>query len=99
MMRLRARMRRPAGEFIRARLRLTAWYAGLLIIVLGAVGVPAVVLVTERLDDQVDSALGDEVVAAAPLLGQIVGCGWFAAAGGAGGGDGRRGVGGGGGGA
>ena len=63
------------GEFIRARLRLTAWYAGLLIIVLGAVGVPAVVLVTERLDDQVDSALGDEVVAAAPLLGQIVDAG------------------------
>ena len=66
------RRRRPASAFTQARLRLTAWYAGLLLIVLGTVGVLTVVLMTQRLDDQVDSALRDEVLAAAPRLGQIV---------------------------
>ena len=63
------------GEFTRARLRLTGWYAGLLIIVLTAVGVLAYVLMTERLDDQVDAALADEVLAVAPRLGQLVDAG------------------------
>lgn len=66
---------RPRGEFRQARLRLTAWYAGLLIVVLGVVGVPVVLLMTDRLDRQVDSALSDEVVAAAPLLGQLAAAG------------------------
>jgi hypothetical protein len=60
------------GEFTRARLRLTGWYAGLLIVVLTAVGVLAYVLMTARLDDQVDSALADEVLSVSPALGQLV---------------------------
>ena len=60
------------GEFTRARLRLTGWYAGLLIVVLATVGVAAYVLMTASLDDQVDSALADEVLAIAPRLGQLV---------------------------
>ena len=67
-----SRRRRPASAFTRARLRLTAWYAGLLLLVLATVGALTVVLMTQRLDDQVDSALRDEVRAAAPRLGQIV---------------------------
>ncbi len=72
MIRLGRRRRRPGSAFTQARLRLTAWYAGLLLLVLGTVGVLTVVLMTQRLDDQVDSALRDEVLAAAPRLGQIV---------------------------
>ena len=72
----RPRLRRRSGsEFTRARLRLTAWYAGLLLLVLATVAALVVVLMTQRLDDQVDSALRDDVLAAAPRLARIVASG------------------------
>ncbi len=72
MSRLGRRRPRRGSAFTRARLRLTAWYAGLLLLVLATVGASTVVLMTQRLDDQVDSALRDEVRAAAARLGQLV---------------------------
>ena len=69
----RVRWSRPRpGAFTRARLRLTGWYAALLILVLATVGAIAYVLMTDRLDAQVDGALKDAVLAAAPRLGQLV---------------------------
>ncbi len=59
---------RRSGPFTRARLRLTAWYAGLLVAVLTALGAGVYVLMTERLDAQVDAALEDEALAVAPRL-------------------------------
>ena len=66
------RGRPPVGEFARARLRLTAWYAGLLLLLLGLIGGLAYALMTDRLDAQVDAALEDEVLASAPRLGQLI---------------------------
>ena len=48
------RGRPPVGEFARARLRLTAWYAGLLLLLLGLIGGLAYALMTDRLDAQFD---------------------------------------------
>jgi two-component system sensor histidine kinase CiaH len=66
-------VRRPRATILtRTRLLLTAWYAGLFVVLIGGLGAGVYFLMTDRLDAQVTSALEDDVRVAAPRLGELV---------------------------
>jgi signal transduction histidine kinase len=59
------------GLVLGARLRLTVWYGGFILALLLVLGAIVFVLMSDRLDRQIDSALGDEALTFAPRLGEL----------------------------
>ncbi len=59
------------GLVLGARLRLTLWYGGFLIVLLGTLGAVVFFLMSDRLDRQIDSTLRDDAMALAPRLAEL----------------------------